>query len=133
MTLAAEPASHITVTALKWAPPFAQGNVRDHRIRWVLNEVGWPYEVKLVDAPTMKSAGYRSSLQPFVHDDNVTIGDADCEAMIEVWFSSNELTFCYFLANMTHLDARPALDLRRISILSRSRFIQPLQLLEDST
>lgn len=55
----------ITVTAMKWAPPFAAGQVRDHRVRWVLNEVGWPYEVRLVDAPTMKSAAYRSSLQPF--------------------------------------------------------------------
>ncbi|MGC4244246.1 MAG: glutathione S-transferase family protein [Herbaspirillum sp.] len=55
----------ITVTAMKWAPPFAAGQVRDHRVRWILNEVGWPYEVRLVDAPTMKSAGYRSSQQPF--------------------------------------------------------------------
>jgi glutathione S-transferase len=55
----------ITVTAMKWAPPFAAGQVRDHRVRWILNEVGWPYEIRLVDAPTMKSARYRSSLQPF--------------------------------------------------------------------
>ena len=37
-------------------PPFAAGNVRDHRLRWILNEVGWPYEVRLVDAPTLASA-----------------------------------------------------------------------------
>lgn len=37
----------ITVTAMKWAPPFAAGQVRDHRVRWMLNEVGWPYEVRL--------------------------------------------------------------------------------------
>lgn len=55
----------ITVTAMKWAPPFAAGQVRDHRVRWILNEVGWPYEVKLVDAPAMKSEAYRSRLQPF--------------------------------------------------------------------
>lgn len=55
----------ITVTAMKWAPPFAAGQVRDHRVRWILNEVGWPYEVRLVDAPTMKSPGYRGGLQPF--------------------------------------------------------------------
>lgn len=55
----------ITVTAMKWAPPFAAGQVRDHRVRWILNEVGWPYEVRLVDAPTMKSAGYCGALQPF--------------------------------------------------------------------
>jgi glutathione S-transferase len=55
----------ITVTAMKWAPPFAAGQVRDHRVRWILNEVGWPYEVRLVDAPTMKSARYLGGLQPF--------------------------------------------------------------------
>ncbi|KQP22844.1 glutathione S-transferase family protein [Pseudorhodoferax sp. Leaf267] len=55
----------ITVTAMKWAPPFAAGQVRDHRVRWILNEVGWPYEVRLVDAPTMKSARYLGAQQPF--------------------------------------------------------------------
>jgi len=55
----------ITVTAMKWAPPFAAGQVRDHRVRWILNEVDWPYEVRLVDAPTMKSSGYCGQLQPF--------------------------------------------------------------------
>ena len=41
------------------------GPGRDHRVRWILNEVDWPYEVRLVDAPTMKSASYRHRLQPF--------------------------------------------------------------------
>lgn len=54
----------IRITAMKWAPPFAAGQVRDHRLRWVLREVGWPYEVRLLDAPGMKSADYRRA-QPF--------------------------------------------------------------------
>jgi glutathione S-transferase len=54
----------ITITAMKWAPPFAAGQVRDHRARWILNEVGWPYRVRLVDAPTLKSSAYLRS-QPF--------------------------------------------------------------------
>jgi glutathione S-transferase len=54
----------IIVTAMKWAPPFAAGKVRDHRARWVLNEVGWPYEIRLVDEPTKNSAEYRAK-QPF--------------------------------------------------------------------
>lgn len=54
----------ITITAMKWAPPFAAGKVRDHRARWVLNEVGWPYSIRLVDEPTKKSAEYRAK-QPF--------------------------------------------------------------------
>ncbi len=54
----------ITVTALKWAPPFAQGNVRDHRIRWVLNEVGWPYDCRLLDKVEQFDPAYLA-MQPF--------------------------------------------------------------------
>jgi glutathione S-transferase len=54
----------ITVTAFKWVPPFAQGQVRDHRVRWVLNEVGWPYQVRLIDSEDQRSREYRAR-QPF--------------------------------------------------------------------
>lgn len=54
----------ITISAMKWAPPFAAGMVRDHRARWILKEVGWDYEVDLVDAPELASASYQQS-QPF--------------------------------------------------------------------
>jgi glutathione S-transferase len=54
----------ITISAMKWAPPFAAGMVRDHRARWILNEVGWPYEVRLIDAPDLASKDYRRR-QPF--------------------------------------------------------------------
>jgi glutathione S-transferase len=54
----------ITITAMKWAPPFAAGSVRDHRARWILNEAGWPYKVCLIDAMDLASDAYRSK-QPF--------------------------------------------------------------------
>ncbi len=54
----------ITVTALKWVPPFAAGQVRDHRVRWMLNEIGWDYEVDLIDPGTQASAAYLAE-QPF--------------------------------------------------------------------
>lgn len=54
----------ITISAMKWAPPFATGSVRDYRARWILNEVGWPYRVHLVDAPELASASYGKQ-QPF--------------------------------------------------------------------
>jgi glutathione S-transferase len=54
----------ITITALKWVPPFAQGQVRDHRVRWILNEVGWPYEVRLLDTVDQQTPEYRAE-QPF--------------------------------------------------------------------
>ena len=56
--------SKITLTALRWAPPFAQGLVRDTRVRWALEELGLPYEVKLVDQEERKTERFRK-LQPF--------------------------------------------------------------------
>lgn len=53
-----------TVTAFKWVPPFAQGHVRDHRIRWMLNEIGWEHDDRLLDAADQKSPEYRAE-QPF--------------------------------------------------------------------
>ena len=53
-----------TVTAFKWVPPFAQGHVRDHRIRWMLNEIGWDHDDRLLDAQDQKSPEYRTE-QPF--------------------------------------------------------------------
>ena len=54
----------ITITALKWVPPFAQGQVRDHRLRWMMKEVGWDYAVELIDPTVQESSGYRAQ-QPF--------------------------------------------------------------------
>lgn len=54
----------ITISAMKWAPPFAAGMVRDHRARWILKEVGWSYEVRLIDALDLASDEYRDH-QPF--------------------------------------------------------------------
>ena len=54
----------ITVTAFRWVPPFAQGVVRDLRVRWALEEAGLPYEVRLVGLEETASPGYRAE-QPF--------------------------------------------------------------------
>ena len=42
--------THITVTTFKWVPPFAQGLVRDLRVRWALEEAGLPYREKLIES-----------------------------------------------------------------------------------
>jgi glutathione S-transferase len=39
----------ITISAFKWVPDFAQGQVRDLRARWALEEAGLPYTARLVD------------------------------------------------------------------------------------
>jgi glutathione S-transferase len=54
----------IQVTALRWAPPFAQGLVRDLRVRWALEEAGLSYEENLVGPDDQRSAAYRMR-QPF--------------------------------------------------------------------
>lgn len=53
-----------TVTAFKWVPPFAQGFVRDLRIRWAMEEADLPYEVELIGLETTASEAYRQ-WQPF--------------------------------------------------------------------
>ncbi|GEP56308.1 glutathione S-transferase family protein [Reyranella soli] len=55
--------SAIKVSAYRWVPPFAQGLVRDLRVRWALEEAGLPYEERLLDFRD-KPEGYRK-LQPF--------------------------------------------------------------------
>ena len=52
------------VTGFAWAPPFAQGLIRDLRVRWALAEAGLPYAVDLIRIEDRKSAGYRR-WQPF--------------------------------------------------------------------
>jgi glutathione S-transferase len=54
----------IRLSAFRWVPPFAQGYVRDLRVRWALEEAGLPYEVTLVDPAVQASEGYRQ-WQPF--------------------------------------------------------------------
>lgn len=54
----------ITITAFKWVPPFAQGLVRDLRVRWALEEAGLVYKERLIGFEDQDSAGYRA-MQPF--------------------------------------------------------------------
>jgi len=54
----------ITISAFRWVPPFAQGLVRDLRVRWALEEAGLPYEVRLIGPQEQRSDDYRA-LQPF--------------------------------------------------------------------
>jgi glutathione S-transferase len=54
----------IQLTAFRWVPPFAQGYVRDLRVRWALEEAGLPYDATLIDPDIQKSEGYRQ-WQPF--------------------------------------------------------------------
>ena len=54
----------ITLTAYRWVPPFAQGLVKDLRVRWALEEAGIPYRERLIGPEEQASTAYRA-LQPF--------------------------------------------------------------------
>jgi glutathione S-transferase len=54
----------ITISAFRWVPDFARGQVRDLRVRWALEEVGLPYETRLLEQGDQDEPDYRA-LQPF--------------------------------------------------------------------
>ena len=53
-----------TITAFEQSPDRGRGLARDTRIRWALEEVGQPYEVRLVSFANMKEPAHLA-LQPF--------------------------------------------------------------------
>lgn len=59
-----DPSAAIEISAFKWVPPFAQGLVRDLRVRWALEELGLPYRERLLDAMHERSEDYLRE-QPF--------------------------------------------------------------------
>jgi glutathione S-transferase len=54
----------ITISAFKWVPEFAQGQVRDLRARWALEEAGLAYRTRLLQQGDQDKPDYRA-LQPF--------------------------------------------------------------------
>jgi len=53
-----------TITAFERSPDRGKGLARDMRVRWALEEVGQPYEVRLVSFGAMKEPAHRA-LHPF--------------------------------------------------------------------
>jgi len=53
-----------TITAFKQSPDRGQGQARDMRVRWAFEEVGQPYDVRLVSFSEMKQPAHRA-LHPF--------------------------------------------------------------------
>nr|CAD6608527.1 glutathione S-transferase family protein [Rhizobium sp. Khangiran2] len=54
----------ITITAFESSPDRGRGHARDMRVRWALEEVGLPYEVRLLSFQAMKEPAHLA-LQPF--------------------------------------------------------------------
>jgi glutathione S-transferase len=53
-----------TITAFEQSPDRGRGLARDMRVRWALEEVGQPYDVRLVSFSEMKEPAHRA-LHPF--------------------------------------------------------------------
>lgn len=54
----------ITISAFRWVPEFARGQVRDLRARWALEEARLPYRTRLLGQGDNDQPEYRA-LQPF--------------------------------------------------------------------
>jgi len=52
------------ITAFERSPDGGKGLARDMRVRWALEEVGQPYEVRLISFGAMKEPAHRA-LHPF--------------------------------------------------------------------
>jgi glutathione S-transferase len=64
----------ITITAFRMVPPFAQGLVRDLRVRWALEETGAAYKQRLLEQGEQDTPAYRA-IQPFGQVPVVQDGD----------------------------------------------------------
>jgi len=71
--------ARIVVFAYDWVPDFAQGHVRDLRVRWALEEAGLPYETRLVTHEE-KIQGPHLARQPF---GQIPVMEIDGETMFE--------------------------------------------------
>src|SRR4051812_17959417 len=64
MTSSNNTAPVATLMAFRWVPEMVRGLVRDVRVRWALEEAGFPYEVKLIGFEDQNAPAYRQ-MQPF--------------------------------------------------------------------
>ncbi|WP_166041117.1 glutathione S-transferase family protein [Sphingosinicella sp. YJ22] len=59
-----DPNAPVRISAFRWVPDFARGQVRDLRVRWALEEAGIPYSVRKLDAMAERPSDYFAE-QPF--------------------------------------------------------------------
>jgi glutathione S-transferase len=134
-----------TITAFERSPDRGQGLARDMRVRWALEEVGQPYEVRLLSFTEMKEPAHRA-LHPFGQIPTYVEGDL-------ALFESGAIVFhiaerhAGLLPDDAHARARaitwmfaalntvepPILDLVSAKLLERDKtwYEQRLPLVED--
>ncbi|MFL6731574.1 MAG: glutathione S-transferase family protein [Sphingomicrobium sp.] len=89
-----DPNADVEITAFRWVPPFAQGLVRDLRLRWALEEIGRPYRVRLLDATKARPAEYFCEQPwgqvPIYKDDEVQLFESGA-ILIHLGFKDDRL------------------------------------------
>ena len=85
--------SRIEVSVLRWVPPYAQGLVRDLRVRWALEEAGLSYGERVIGPEDQANPHYRA-IQPFGQvpaymDDDVILFESGA---IVLWIAESSQT-----------------------------------------
>ena len=102
----------IAVWGFSWVPPFAQGLVRDLRVRWALEEAGLAYESRWIDIDERNSEAYRSrhpfGMVPALDTDGGTLIESgaivhgiaeQCEALMPADRRSETLAWMFAALN----------------------------------
>jgi glutathione S-transferase len=112
-----DPDAPVRISAFNWVPPFAQGQVRDLRPRWALEEAGMPYAVRKLDAMAERPADYYEE-QPFgqvpsYHDDTVSLFESgaivlhigrDCETLLPADPAARARTTTWLIAALNSVE-----------------------------
>jgi glutathione S-transferase len=102
----------IAVWGFRWAPPFAQGLVRDLRVRWALGEAGLAYETRLIGIEERNSDAYRRkhpfAMVPVLESGGETVIESgaivhfiaeDCEALMPAGRHTETLAWMFVALN----------------------------------
>lgn len=127
----------IAVWGFKWIPPFAQGLVRDLRVRWALEEAGLAYESRWIEIDNLKSDAYRSrhpfGLVPVLECDGGTLIESgaivhaiaeQCETLMPADRRNETLTWMFTALNTIE---PPVWNLFTMDVLHRDEAWVPLR------
>ena len=123
----------LTMSAFQYVPPFAQGVVRDLRVRWALEEAGELYDVRLIGPPDQKSPEYLA-LQPCLQDVHKRLGQLAAwlgeRDYLDGAFSAGDLmmtTVLRLLRHTTIIDDYPTLKAYQARCETRPAFQKALR------
>ena len=102
----------VAVWGFSWVPPFAQGLVRDLRVRWALEEAGLAYESRWIDTDERNSRAYLGKhpfgMVPALETDGGTLIESgaivhgiaeQCEALMPPDLRAETLTWMFAALN----------------------------------